>query len=316
MGRYLSQRLATAILLLLGVSALGFLILRLAPGGPLSLLVATGDLSHDDIERLTRQMGLDAPLPLQYLRWLGDMLTGDWGRSYRDQLPVLQIIASRLGATLLLMLTSTAIAVIVGGWVGVISGVKRGSRFDNAASTIFVALISIPTFWLGLVAIYIFSVTLGWLPAGNRQTPGDGSLTDVLKHLILPASVLAMVHVAVWSRYMRASVIDAISQDYIRTARSKGVSEARVLWKHVLPNSLLPMISIAGMHLPAQLGGALVTETVFTWPGMGRLFMDSLNYRDYPVVLGVLMLTAILTLLGSLLADICYAIADPRIRPN
>jgi peptide/nickel transport system permease protein len=315
MTPFLARRLITAAFLLLGVSVIGFLILTLAPGGPLSILAATGDMSQEDLHRLAVQMGLDDPLPVQYLRWLGHLLQGDWGRSYRDQLPVLEIIASRLGNTLLLMLTSTAIAVVVGTWIGVISGISRGGKFDTVTSVVFVTLLSIPTFWLGLVAIYLFSVQLGWLPAGNRETPGDGSFTDMIVHLLMPALVLAMVHVAVWSRYMRAAVIDAISQDYIRTARSKGMSEAQVLWRHVLPNSLLPMISIAGMHIPAQLGGALVTETVFTWPGMGRLFMDSLNYRDYPVVLGVLMLTAILTLLGSLIADICYAVADPRVRP-
>ncbi|WP_219213987.1 ABC transporter permease [Variovorax boronicumulans] len=316
MGIFLLRRLSTVAILLLGVSVLGFLILNLAPGGPLSLLTATGDMSQEDINRLAAQMGLNDSLPVQYMRWAGNLLAGDWGRSYRDQLPVLEIIASRLGATLLLMLTATGIAVLLGTWIGVISGVRRGGLFDTLTSVFFVALVSIPTFWLGLVAIYLFSVKLGWLPAGGRETPGDGSLTDVLSHLLMPALVLAMVHVAIWSRYMRASVLDAISQDYVRTARAKGLSESRILWRHVLPNSLLPMISIAGMQLPAQLGGALVTETVFTWPGMGRLFMDSLNYRDYPVVLGVLMLTALLTLIASLIADVCYAIADPRVRPT
>jgi len=316
MSNFLVRRVTTLMLLLLGVSALGFAILQLAPGGPLSLLAQTGQMSQEDLNRLAVQMGLNDPMPVQYLRWLTHMLEGDWGRSYRDQLPVLEIIGSRIGATLLLMVTSTIIAVSVGAWVGVMSGVRRGGKFDTATSVTLVALVSIPTFWLGLVVIYIFSVKLQWLPAGNRQTPGDGSFLDVARHLVLPALVLAMVNVTVWSRYMRASVIGSISQDYVRTARAKGLSEFQILWRHVIPNSALPMISIAGMQLPAQLGGALVTETVFTWPGMGRLFMDSLNYRDYPVVLGILMLTAVLTLLGSLLADICYAIADPRVRPT
>lgn len=316
MFSFLRRRLATLAFLLLGVSVLGFAILHLAPGGPLSMFAATGDMSTEDLHRLAEQMGLNKPLPMQYLHWLEGLLTGDWGRSYRDNLPVLDIIASRIGSTLLLMLTATVVAVIVGTWVGVMSAVKRGGRFDTTASVIFVTLVSVPTFWLGLVAIYVFSLKLGWLPAGNRETPGDGSLLDVMKHLLMPALVLAMVHVAIWSRYMRASVIDAISQDYVRTARAKGLSEGQILWRHVLPNSLLPMISIAGMTLPAQLGGALVTETVFTWPGMGRLFMDSLNYRDYPVILGVLMITAVLTVLGSLLADIACVVADPRVRPS
>lgn len=316
MAGFLTRRLMMSALLLLGVSVIGFAILRLAPGGPLSLLAATGDMSQGDIDRLAAQMGLNASLPVQYFRWLGDMLVGDWGRSYRDQLPVLVVIGSRVGATLVLMLTSTTIAVTIGVWIGVISGINRGSKFDTTSSVILVVLVSIPTFWLGLISIYAFALKLGWLPAGGREFPGGNSVFGFVLHLIMPALVLAMVQVAIWSRYMRASVIDAISQDYVRTARAKGISEGRILWRHVLPNSLLPMISIAGMHLPAQLGGALVTETVFSWPGMGRLFMDSLNYRDYPVVLGVLMITAILTLLGSLLADVCYVVVDPRVNPN
>jgi len=316
MKTYLTRRLTTIFFLLVGVSIIGFSILQLAPGGPLSMLAQTGDMSPQDLAILARQMGLDAPVPVQYFRWATHIIVGDWGRSYRDHLPVLEIIGSRIGATLLLMLTATTIAVIVGTLIGVRSGIRRGGKFDTAFSVVLVALVSIPTFWLGLVAIYVFSVKLGWFPAGNEETPGDGSFIDVLRHLVLPALVLAMVNVAIWSRYMRASITDAISQDYVRTARAKGLSEFQILWRHVIPNSLLPMISIAGMQLPAQLGGALVTETVFTWPGMGRLFMDSLNYRDYPVILGVLMLTAMLTLLGSLIADICYAVADPRIRPH
>ena len=314
MSGFLARRLSMVALLLLGVSILGFAILRLAPGGPLSLLAATGDMSQEDIDRLAVQMGLNAPLPVQYFHWLANMLVGDWGRSYRDQLPVLDVIGSRVGATLLLMLTATTIAIAIGGWVGVMSGIDRGSKFDTTSSIVLVVLVSIPAFWLGLIAIYAFALKLGWLPAGGREVAGGGSVLDVLRHLILPALVLAMVQVAIWSRYMRASVIDAISQDYVRTARAKGLSEAMVLWRHVLPNSLLPMISIAGINLPAQLGGALVTETVFSWPGMGRLFMDSLNYRDYPVVLGILMVTAVLTLLGSLIADVCYVVVDPRVR--
>ncbi len=174
--------------------------------------------------------------------------------------------------------------------------------------------LSIPTFWFGLVVIYVFSVRLQWLPAGNMYTVGDGSLLDFLHHLIAPALVLALVEVAVWSRYMRASMIDVIGQDYIRTARAKGLPEKRVLIRHALRNALLPMITLAGLELPALLGGALVTETVFTWPGMGRLFLDSLGYRDYPVVMGILMVSALLVLLGNLLADILCAVADPRIR--
>jgi peptide/nickel transport system permease protein len=174
--------------------------------------------------------------------------------------------------------------------------------------------LSIPTFWFGLVVIYVFSVGLGWLPAGNRYTIGDGSWSDRLHHLIGPCIVLALVSTAVWSRYMRSSMLDVIPQDYIRTARSKGIPERRILLSHAVRNALLPMITIAGLHVPTLLSGALVTETVFTWPGMGRLFLDSIGYRDHPVVMGILMFTAVLVLLGSLVADVLYGVADPRIR--
>ena len=174
--------------------------------------------------------------------------------------------------------------------------------------------LSIPTFWFGLVAIYIFSLKLGWLPAGNMYTIGNGSLADYAIHLIMPSIVLALVNVAVWSRYMRSATLDVINQDFVRTARAKGLKPRRVLTRHVLRNALLPMITLLGLQLPTILGGALVTETVFTWPGMGRLFLDSLGYNDYPVVMGLLMLSAILVLIGNLMADLTVAFVDPRIR--
>ncbi|TIP77244.1 MAG: ABC transporter permease, partial [Mesorhizobium sp.] len=174
--------------------------------------------------------------------------------------------------------------------------------------------LSVPTFWFGLIAIYVFSLNLGWFPAGNMYTIGSGSVGDVLWHLVLPASVLALVDVAIWSRYMRTATLDVINQDFIKTARAKGLSPRRVLFKHVVGNALLPMITLAGLQVPALLGGALVTETVFTWPGMGRLFLDSLGYNDYPVVMGLLMFSAVLVLIGNLLADLISAFVDPRIR--
>jgi peptide/nickel transport system permease protein len=227
---------------------------------------------------------------------------------------VLDVIGSHLFATLELMATAILIAVLLGVWIGVMGAVRRYSVADMLATVGAMVALSIPTFWFGLVVIYVFSVRLQWLPAGSMYTVGDGSLLDLLHHLIAPALVLALVEVAVWSRYMRASMIDVINQDYIRTARAKGLPEKRVLIRHALRNALLPMITLAGLELPTLLGGALVTETVFTWPGMGRLFLDSLGYRDYPVVMGILMVSALLVLLGNLLADILCAVADPRIR--
>jgi peptide/nickel transport system permease protein len=313
-GNFLARRVAQSCGLLLLVSMIGFAILHLAPGGPLSQFAATGDMTQADLDRIASQMGLDRPLPIQYAEWLWRLLQGDWGISYRDKQPVLHVIASHLGATLELMLSSTLLAMLLGCWIGVLGAVRRYSLFDSLATVGAMIALSIPTFWFGLVVIYVFSVGLGWLPAGNRYTIGDGSWSDRLHHLIGPCVVLALVSTAVWSRYMRSSMLDVINQDYIRTARSKGIPQRRILIHHAVRNALLPMITIAGLHIPTLLSGALVTETVFTWPGMGRLFLDSIGYRDYPTVMGILMFTAILVLLGSLVADLLYGLADPRIR--
>jgi peptide/nickel transport system permease protein len=313
MSSFLLQRLMQALLLLFIVSMIGFAILHLAPGGPMSQFAAGGDMSQEDLDRIAEQLGLNRALPVQYAEWLWRMLRGDWGVSYRDQQPVLHIIAGHLGATFELMITSTLLAMLIGAWIGIIGAVNRYSLFDGIATIGTMIALSIPTFWFGLVVIYVFSVGLGWLPSGNRFTIGDGSFLNRLHHLIGPCIVLALVSTAVWSRYMRSSMLDVINQDFVRTARAKGLPERRILMTHVLRNALLPMITITGLHVPSLLSGALVTETVFTWPGMGRLFLDSISYRDYPVVMGILMFTAVMVLLGSLLADLLYGVADPRI---
>lgn len=316
MGSYLLRRLLQACLILFLVSLIGFFVLHLAPGGPLSQFAASGDLNPEDIARLERTFGLDKPLPLQYLNWLGRIGVGDWGRSFRDQQPVAAIIGSHLGATIELMLTATLIAFFLGTTVGIVGAIKRNSLFDSISTVGTMVLLSIPTFWFGLLMIYVFSVELGWLPSGNRYTSGDGSLSNRLHHLIAPSLVLGLVTMASWSRYMRSSMLDVINHDFVRTARSKGLTEYSILMKHMLRNAMLPMITIAGLQVPSLLGGALVTETVFAWPGMGRLFLDSIGYRDYPTVMGILMFSAFMVLVGSLLADLLYSVVDPRIRLN
>lgn len=313
MSTFVLQRLAQAVVLLIIVSIIGFTILHMAPGGPLSQFAADGSMTQADLDRLADQLGLNRPLPVQYFEWFYRMLQGDWGVSYRDKQPVLNVIFSHLGATFELMLASTFLAIILGIWIGTIGAIRRYSLFDSITTIGTMIALSIPTFWFGLVIIYVFSVDLGWLPAGNRYTIGDGSFLNRLHHLIGPTIVLALVSTAIWSRYMRSSMLDVINQDYIRTARAKGVSERNILLRHAMRNALLPMITIAGIQIPSLLSGALVTETVFAWPGMGRLFLDSISYRDYPVVMGILMFAAVLVILGSLLADVFYSVADPRI---
>lgn len=314
MIRYLLSRVGQSLVLLFLVSLIGFMVLNLAPGGPLSQYALTPGMTKETLDRIAEQMGLNRPLPVQYADWFWHLLQGDWGKSYRDGRPVLAIINGHLFATLLLMGSSTLISVVIGTWIGIRSAVRQGSAFDYVATVAAMIALSIPTFWFGLVSIFVFSLWLGWLPAGNMYTVGNGSVSDILIHLIMPSFVLALVNVAIWSRYMRSATLDVISQDFVRTAQAKGLAPRRVLMKHIVGNAMVPMITLAGMQLPTLLGGALVTETVFTWPGMGRLFLDSLGYQDYPVVMGLLMFSAILVLIGNLLADLLVALVDPRIR--
>ncbi len=314
MIRYLLSRVGQSLVLLFLVSLIGFMVLNLAPGGPLSQYALTPGMTKETLDRIAEQMGLNRPLPVQYADWLWHLVQGDWGKSYRDGRPVLAIINGHLFATLLLMGSSTLLSVVIGTWIGIRSAVRQGSAFDYVATVAAMSALSIPTFWFGLVSIFVFSLWLGWLPAGNMYTVGDGSVSDIAIHLIMPSFVLALVNVAIWSRYMRSATLDVISQDFVRTAQAKGLAPRRVLMKHIVGNAMVPMITLAGMQLPTLLGGALVTETVFTWPGMGRLFLDSLGYQDYPVVMGLLMFSAILVLIGNLLADLLVAFVDPRIR--
>lgn len=311
---YIISRLWQSLVLLVLVSMIGYAVLNLAPGGPLSQYSLMPGMTKEALDRIAEQMGLNRPLYIQYANWAWNLIQGDWGTSFRDKRGVLAVIGSVLPATLLLMISSTILSLIIGTAIGVYSAVRRGSIFDYVATIFAMIALSIPTFWFGLIAIYAFSVKLTLLPAGNMFTPGDGSIKDIAIHLIMPSVVLALVNVAIWSRYMRSSTLEVLGQDFIRTAHAKGVQPRRILTKHVMGNALLPMITLAGMQIPALIGGALVTETVFTWPGMGRLFLDSLGYNDYPVVMGILMFSAILVVLGSLISDIITALIDPRIQ--
>lgn len=314
MTLFLFRRSAQSLVLLFLVSLIGFFILHLAPGGPLSQYMSTPGMTAEAIERVKESMGLNRPLPIQYADWLGHLLLGDWGKSYRDGRSVLAVIGGHIGATLLLMLTAMAISILLGAIIGVFGAIRQRSIFDYATSILAMVALSIPTFWFGLVGIYFFSVRLGWLPAGGMYTIGNGSIGDIAIHLIMPVAVLALVNIATWSRYMRTATLEVMNQDFVRTARAKGLTRAVVLRRHILRNALLPMITLIGLQLPGLVGGALVTETVFTWPGIGRLFLDSLGYKDYPVIMGLLMFSAILTIVGNLTADILVAMADPRIR--
>ena len=315
MGGYLLRRVLQAVPLLLGVSCVAFFILRLAPGGPMAVYAQNPNMTEADMRRIEHLLGLDQPIHVQYVRWATGMLSGHFGYSYRTGRPVGGIIFDRVPATIELMGAAYLIAITLGITTGVVSALRRYSLFDYLATPAAMIGLSIPTFWFGLIVIIVFAATLHWIPSGGLSSLGAPfSVRDRLIHLVGPATVLGLWRTATWSRYTRSSVLEVIGQDYIRTARAKGLRSPAVLLRHTLRNALIPLITLAGLEFRNLFGGALVTETVFSWPGVGRLYLDSLNYQDYAVILGLLLVTSVMVLLGSLLADICYALVDPRIR--
>jgi peptide/nickel transport system permease protein len=313
--QYIVKRLLQAIPLLIGVSIIGFSMMHLAPGGPLAVYTLNPTITAQDIERIKQVFGLDQPLHIQYLKWAYGIFTGNWGFTFFGGRPVLDVILERFPATLLLMGSGMALAILIGMLIGILGAVRRYSIFDYLATTGAMVALSFPTFWFGLMTIFIFALKLGWLPTGGMYTlGGEEDILDLMRHLILPTVVLALVLVAQWSRYSRSSFLEVIHQDYIRTAKSKGLSGGRILFRHAFPNAVAPLIALAGIQLPWLFSGALVTETIFGWPGMGRLFVDSLTMKEYPVLMGMIMITAIFVIVGNLLADVINALIDPRIR--
>lgn len=315
MLRYIIRRLLQAIPLLIGVSMIGFGLMQLAPGGPLAVYTLNPTITAQDIERIKHIFGLDQPVYIQYLKWAYGMFTGTWGFTFFGGRPVREVILERIPATFLLMGSAMSLAIILGMLIGILGAVKRYSVFDYLATTGAMVALSFPTFWFGLMTIFIFADRLGWLPSGGMFTLGEeGNIMDSLYHLILPTVVLALVLVAQWSRYTRSSFLEVIHQDYIRTARSKGLSGKRLLFRHAFPNAVVPLVALAGIQLPWLFSGALVTETIFSWPGMGRLFVDALTVKEYPILMGMIMLTAFTVIVGNLVADVAMSLIDPRIR--
>jgi len=312
---YIGKRLLQAIPLLIGVSLIGFGLMHLAPGGPLAVYTLNPTITAQDIDRIRVVLGLDQPVHLQYLKWAAGMFTGNWGNTFFGGRPVLDVILERMPATFLLMGTALALAVTLGIGIGILGALRRHSLFDYLASTGAMIALSFPTFWFGLMAIFVFAVRLGWLPSGGMYELGEeDSPIDLLRHLILPASVLALVITATYSRYARSAFIEVMHQDFMRTARAKGLRPAAQLLRHAFPNAMKPLIALLGTDLPQLFSGALVTETIFGWPGMGRLFVDALTMKEYPILMGMIMFTAIFVIVGNLLADIAIAWLDPRVR--
>jgi peptide/nickel transport system permease protein len=310
--RYLIRRLAQGAVVLFVVSAVVFAIVHAAPGGP--ALLNNPDVDPRMAKEMEKQLGLDDPIPVQYARWLGNAVRGNLGRSYQHSLGTAELLWARIPNTLLLSGTALLIAVVLAVPLGMISAVYRYSALDYAATVTAFVGVSIPVFWLAILLIIVFSVTLGWLPSSGMLTVGlPFSMRDRLLHLLMPSIVLATFPLAQLTRYVRSSMVDALAQDYVRTARAKGLPEHEVLGRHALRNALIPMVTVLGVLTPRLLGGAVVTETIFAWPGLGRLAVEAAVTRDYPVILGATLLVSTLVVLSNLITDFLYVVIDPRI---
>src|SRR2546425_8585839 len=315
MNRYILRRLLQALPLLLGISVASFAILKAVPGGPLAAYEASPDINDEDIRRLEHAFGLDQPVPIQYLSWLGRFVVGDWGYSFVSHQPVLGLIGERLPNTVYLMGTVFLTVLVLAIPIGVLTAVKQYSWFDHLVTGATFAFLSTPTFWLGLLLIIAFGLQLKLFPLGGMATLGmPFDPVDRLRHLILPVATIALVQLGSHVRYLRASMLETITQDYMRTARAKGLSEPSLVVRHALKNAAIPLVTVVALDLPELFVGALVTEQIFGWPGMGRLFWDAATRSDYPVIMGFLAVAASLIILANLAADVFYAYLDPRIR--
>src|SRR5437899_6447824 len=313
MALFLARRLLQAIPLLLFISLLVFLLIHAAPGGPLAIYLSNPNVRPEDIERLRRALGLDRPVWQQYLSWLGAFARGDWGYSFSDGRPVIARIAERLPASVELVGVAMAAALALTLPAGIISAATRGTWIDRAFGAAAMAGISLPAFWFGLLLQIVFAIALGWLPSSGRTTPGIGGVADHARHLVMPAAVLALVQAASWSRYLRGSMIETLSQPFVTAARARGIPARRVLLVHALRNALGPLLAVVMVDAALMVSGAVVTESVFAWPGLGSLITDALARRDYSVLMALLMLTSTAIVVFNVVADAAHALIDPRV---
>ena len=311
---FIIRRVLGAIPLLFGISVILFAIVHLAPGGPLDIYADNPSVSPEALQQIAERYGLNQPVPVQYLLWLKAMVVGDWGFSIRTGKPVIAEIATRIGPTLQLGGLSLLVSLLIAIPLGIISASRRGSKLDTGLTLVSFAGMSTPVFWLALLLQLLFSVQLGWLPSAGLQSIGNGSFPDRLLHIIMPAAVLSLATIASWSRFIRAGMMDVLNQDYIRTAYAKGRSEWGVILLHALRNALIPAVTVIAVDFATVISGAVIPETVFAWPGIGRLFMESMNGRDYPMLMGLMMMGSLGIIVANIVADLAYAALDPRIR--
>jgi peptide/nickel transport system permease protein len=319
--RYTLRRVLQIPPLLLGISILTFLIFYFSPVDPVIAylgLATVQKMPLEDVARVEQQLGLDQPVQVRYLDWLERVLHGDWGFSHIKKRPVLDVILERFPATLLLTLTGYGLSAVLGVLLGLASASREGSRFDASLSGLNYIIYSTPTFLVALLAMLVFAAWLGWLPSSRMVSVAEPTsfwpnVLDRIRHLVLPAFVLAVSHVTVFYTYIRSSVLESMREDYILTARAKGLDERTIIYKHAFRNSLLPFITQVGLSIPFLIGGSVVVETIFAWPGIGRLAYDAALRADYMLLMGLTLFTSLMVIVGNLLADIAYAMADPRV---
>lgn len=316
MATYLLRRLLVSLPILLGITVIVFFIASKMPGDAVLAMISNETPQAEDLIKLRRgQLGLDLPVHEQYTRWLGQLLQGNLGYSFQSGEPVAEVIAARLPATLQLMGVALLFAVLIGVALGVVSALKQYSWLDYSLTLFGFAGISIPDFFLGMVLVYLFAIEWQILPTSGITTPGEPySLVDNLRHLVLPALALGLARSAAFMRYTRASVLEVMNNDYVRTARAKGLREWLVVTRHVLRNALIPVVTVIGLSLPVLFGGAVIIETIFQWAGIGLMFINAVTGRDSPVIMGYVLLSAVIVLASNLITDLAYAVLDPRIR--
>lgn len=316
--QYLIRRILQTIPTLFFLTVIAFTFISLAPGDVVdAMFTVDQDLSAEKLEAQREALGLNAPIPIQYLNWLSKVFQGDLGNSFLQRKSVVTLISERMASTALLGFLALLTATIIGLTAGLISGLKQYSIVDYIVSLLSYGAYSFPNFFLGMIMIYIFAVHLQWLPSAGIISPGEEpSLLGLIKHLILPVSVLATQFVGIFARQTRSAVLEVLNQDYVRTARAKGLHPMVVQLRHILPNALIPVITVIGLSLPLLITGAVVTEIVFSWTGIGQLTVDAILGRDYPVIMGIVLIVGVVVTSANLLVDLTYAIVDPRIRYN
>ncbi len=315
MTQYLIRRFLQGMLTLFAITVIVFLLAGAYPGGIMNAYEENPDVTAEDYARLRAKYGLDDPIPVRYFKWLGNVVRGDLGTSFVSKQPVIEEIGQRLPNTLLLMGVALVVTLLIAIPLGIVSALRQYSFLDTTLTALAFAGNSLPVFWFGLLLIIVFHVTLGWFPGSGMTTLGQPfSLGDLLRHMVLPVTMLALVTAAGYMRYMRSSMLDVKSQDYMRTARAKGLRERQINLRHGLRNALIPLVTLLAFEIPALFGGALYTETIFSWPGMGRLFYERAVKGDLPMTMALVLIFSALTIVAMFVADVVYTFLDPRIK--